>query len=101
MEGAWSCATVSAMNVVSIETIRTQREERWQEAREIAEEYLSYLISLGWGMYRIGEAHGIEPWYPAGKGRLLNGKEAEGIWSQEYMIDCLADYIFEDGELLG
>lgn len=90
-----------AMNVVSIETIRTQREERWLEARQVAEEYFGHLISLGWGMYRIGEAHAIDPWYPAGKGRMMNGQEAEGVWTQEYLIDCLADYILADGELLG
>lgn len=88
------------MTVVSIDSIRTQREERWKEAREVAETYYAHLLSLGWGMYRIGEAHGIEPWYPAGKGRMLNGQEATGVWTQEYMIDRLADYIFEDKELL-
>lgn len=88
-----------AMNVVSIETIRTQREEKWAKARIQAEEYYRYLCSLGWGMYRIGEAHAIEPYYPAGKGKLpVSNDEAKGVWTEVYLIDKLADYIFDGGE---
>ena len=44
------------MTVVSLETIRIQKQEEWNEAREVAERYFQHLMSLGWGVYRIGEA---------------------------------------------
>jgi hypothetical protein len=89
------------MNVVSLETIRIQKQEEWNEAREVAERYFQHLMSLGWGVYRIGEAHAIEPYYPAGKGMIRHAYvEAKGIWTQDYLIDRLTDYIIDGGELL-
>lgn len=90
-----------ATNVVSIETIRTQRNERWNEARLLADEYYRSLCALGWGVYRIGEAHAIEPYYPAGKGKLpTSNDEAKGVWTEAYLIDRLTDYIMDGGELI-
>lgn len=70
------------------------------EARKVAEDYVKFLFASGWGMYRIGEAHDIQPYYPAGQGRMSNGEMAKGIWSQEYLIDQMADYLLEGGEFV-
>ena len=51
-------------------------------------------------MYRIGEAHGIEPYYPKGKGMLPDGTMARGIWTEEYMIDQLTQYLYDGGEFV-
>ncbi len=89
------------MTVVSFDIIKRERERIWQEARIVAEEYYRSLVSLGWGMYRIGEAHAIEPYYPAGKGKLpISDDEAKGVWTEEYLIDRLADYIYNGGDFI-
>lgn len=79
------------MTVVSI---NTGKDELWWEAREIAKEYLEFLVAQGWGMYRIGREHGLTPIYPMGQG---NG---EGVWTQEWITDRMADYLYEGKEIL-
>ena len=97
------------MTVVSLETIRIQKQEEWNEAREVAERYFQHLMSLGWGVYRIGEAHAIEPYYPAGKREILDyseregmtlSRDAQGIWTQDWVIDRLTDYLMDGGEFV-
>lgn len=88
------------MTVVSFAIAKREKERLWQEARIVADEYYRSLCALGWGMYRIGEAHAIEPYYPAGKGKLpISNDEAKGIWTEAYLIDRLADYILDGGDL--
>ena len=89
------------MTVVSFAIAKQEKQRLWQEARIVAEEYYRSLCALGWGVYRIGEAHAIEPYYPAGKGKLpISNDEAKGIWTEAYLIDRLADYIMDGGELI-
>ena len=89
------------MTVVSFAIAKQEKQRLWQEARIVAEEYYRSLCALGWGVYRIGEAHAIEPYYPAGKGKLpISNDEAKGIWTEDYLIDRLADYIMDGGELI-
>jgi len=85
------------MTVVSLDTARS---EKWNHAREMADGYFRFLVASGWGMYRIGEAHGIEPYYPKGKGMLPTGEQAIGVWTEEYMIDQLAEYLYRGGEFV-
>ena len=89
-----------ATNVVSIETIRRQKDDYWLEARKVAEDYVRFLYSSGWGIYRIGEAHGLKPYYPAGQGRMSNGEMSQGIWSHEHVTNQMADYLLEGGEFV-
>ena len=79
------------MTVVSINTGKNQM---WWEARQIAKEYYDFLISQGWGMFRIGEEHGLTPIYPQGHGI------GEGVWTEDWMLDRLADYLYEGKEIL-
>ena len=89
------------MTVVSFAIAKQEKQRLWQEARIVADEYYRSLCALGWGVYRIGEAHAIEPYYPAGKGKLpISNDEAKGIWTEAYLIDRLADYIMDGGELI-
>ena len=89
------------MTVVSFAIAKQEKQRLWQEARIVADEYYRSLCALGWGVYRIGEAHAIEPYYPAGKGKLpISNDEAKGIWTEDYLIDRLADYIMDGGELI-
>lgn len=89
------------MTVVSFAIAKQEKQRLWQEARIVADEYYRSLCALGWGVYRIGEAHAIEPYYPAGKGKLpISNDEAKGIWTEVYLIDRLADYIMDGGELI-
>lgn len=94
------------MNVVSL---NTGKSKMWQEARKVAEDYHDFLISSGWGYYRIGEAHNIEPYYPAGKREILDyseregmtlSRDAQGIWTQDWVIDRLTDYLMDGGEFV-
>ena len=85
------------MTVVSLDTARS---ERWNQARLQADAYYRFLVVSGWGMYRIGEAHGIEPYYPKGKGVLPDGTMSKGVWTEEYMIDQLTDYLIQGGEFV-
>ena len=85
------------MAVVSLSTVKT---EKWNQARDHADAYYRFLVVSGWGMYRIGEEHGIEPYYPKGKGMLPDGTMAGGIWTEEYMIDQLTQYLYNGGEFV-
>ncbi|QDP62482.1 MAG: hypothetical protein Unbinned5079contig1000_9 [Prokaryotic dsDNA virus sp.] len=76
-----------------IVSLASEKNQRHLEARELAEGYYLALISAGWGLYRIGKEHNIEPIYPKGKGILPDCTVSVGIWTEEYLIDQLSDYI--------
>lgn len=85
------------MTVVSL---NTEREKRWDDAAQIAEDYFDTLVSFGWGLYRIGEAHQLEPYFPAGKGMMPDCTTAKGIWTQERIKDQLTIYIYKGGDFV-
>lgn len=72
-----------------------------KRSREQAEFYYDLLIRVGWGIFRIAEEHGLEPLYPYGKDRMLpDGTEPQGVWTEEHLINELAEYFYNGGDYL-
>ena len=72
-----------------------------KRSREQAKFYYELLIRVGWGIIRIAEEHGLEPIYPYGNDRIMpDGKEPQGVWTEEHLINELAEYFYNGGDYL-
>ena len=72
-----------------------------KRSREQAKFYYELLIRVGWGILRIAEEHKLEPIYPYAKDRMLpDGKEPQGVWTEERLLNELAEYFYNGGDYL-